>query len=579
MSEQGYWQRRTTRRQTLRGAALGGLGMAAFLAGCSGSNNNKSKGASTTTSAPSGGNATSAPATQAALPTLTVRPTAAVDESKINKNNVYRDRQSQPWPTINPYKDLITGLTLGFTIYDHMWYTTKDTNERVLFLATGIEQPDPLHFTVKIGKAVFHDKPPTSGRAVTAADIKASYEAAAKSKTISNSDWWTKTLDTITTPDDSTVSFTLKQPDAWTFTSTNAGSPLSGSIIPQEIATQPDFMDKDLIGSGRYQWVSHENGANPKMKRFDKWRVAGEPWTGGYEQKLIQEQAAADAAFAAQQIDHLAAQNKAEKDQLVSQLGKQVDVDTTVTGAIWTVETRADGAFADPRVRQAIYLGLNRDEYIQLLELGNGVKSGPIPPGFKTFALDNDELTKTFWQFDPAQGKQLLQAAGFDLSHEYEIKYYILTDKPAQFAQIVQGQLQKNLGMKVKLTAEDFGTWLAKSLYQGQYDGFIIYPTLDYDDPSSYIGAYGKVIGGRPNWAGFKDDELDQAVAAQKLEFDDGKRTAMLKDIQRKAYQKFAPFIPLYVAFSNDLFWSYVKGRLVGRGSYGLFNGRLYIDK
>ncbi len=60
---------------------------------------------------------------------------------------------------------------------------------------------------------------------------------------------------------------------------------------------------------------------------------------------------------------------------------------------------------------------------------------------------------------------------------------------------------------------------------------------------------------------------------------DDGKRTALIKDIQRKAYEKFAPFIPLYVAFSNDLYWSYVKGRLVGRGSYGLFNGRLYIDK
>lgn len=579
MGETDYWQRRATRRQTLRGVALGSLGAAAFLAGCSGSNNNKSAPAGNSSAGGSGAKGTPGAATQAALPTLTVRPTAAVDESKINKNNVYHDRQSQPWPTINPYKDLVTGLTLGFTIFDHMWYTTKDTNERVLFLATSIEQPDPLSFTVKIGKSVFHDKPPINGRAVTATDIKASYEAAAQSKTISNSDWWTKTLDTITTPDDSTVIFKLKRPDAWTFTSTNAGSPLSGSIIPQEIAAQPDFMDKDLIGSGRFQWVSHENGANPKMKRFDKWRIAGEPWTAGYEQKLIQEQAAADAAFVAQQIDHLSAQNKAEKDQLVQQLGKQVDVDTTVTGAIWTVQTRADGAFADPRVRQAIYLGLNRDEYIQLMEFGDGAKSGPIPPGFKTYALDTDELTKTFWQFDPAQGKQLLQAAGFDLSHEYEIKYYILTDKPAQFAQIVQGQLQKNLGMKVKLTAEDFGTWLAKSLYQGQYDGFIVYPTLDYDDPSSYIGAYSKLIGGRPNWAGFKDDELDQMVATQKATLDDNQRTAMIKDIQRKAFQKFAPFIPLYVAFSNDLFWSYVKGRLVGRGSYGLFNGRLYIDK
>jgi len=30
---------------------------------------------------------------------------------------------------------------------------------------------------------------------------------------------------------------------------------------------------------------------------------------------------------------------------------------------------------------------------------------------------------------------------------------------------------------------------------------------------------------------------------------------------------------------TNAATWSYVKGRVVGRGSYGLFNGKLYVDK
>src|SRR5579885_2828326 len=115
MDETGYWQRRSSRRQALRGAALGGLGMAAFLAGCSGANNNKSAPANNAGSS-GGAKGTPGPATQAALPTLTVRPTAAVDESKINKNNIYHDRQAAPMATINPYKDLIPGLLWGFTI-------------------------------------------------------------------------------------------------------------------------------------------------------------------------------------------------------------------------------------------------------------------------------------------------------------------------------------------------------------------------------------------------------------------------------------------------------------------------------
>jgi peptide/nickel transport system substrate-binding protein len=552
------------RRRLLGGAGTAMIGAGAWaLAGCGDDDDNGGK-AQPTTSGVNPGTATA--------------PTPTTAGEVIKKDGTYKVRQGAIMASINPYAGLDSGLLWGFTIFDHLWYTPLDTGVRENFLASSIEQQDPLHFTVKLQDSVFHDKAPANGRAVKASDVKASLETAAKQTKISNSSWWSTIFDHIETPDDKTVNFVLKGVDAWGFSSTNGGSPIASSILPEEIAKDPSFMDKDLVGSGRYQFVSHENGANPKIKRFDKWRIKGEPYLAGIDYKLIQEQAAALAAFSAQEIDTVALNNKLERDDLNQKHGKNITIDSVDSRSVWLVQPRGDGQWADPRVRQAIYLALDRKEMINLMAFGEGKLSGPVPPAFGE-SLTAQEIETGYGKFDPAQAKQIIGQTTFDLSKEYSIKYIVPGDTYQQFAQIVQSQLQKNLGMKIKLVGEDFGKWLAQSLYGSDYDGFMTYPTLAYDDPSSYILTYAKQIGGRPNWAGFQDDELDAAWSKQRTILDDKERRAAVQELQKKGLAKFAPFIPTFMGLSNTAYWNYVKGRVIGRGSYGLFSGQTYIDK
>jgi len=566
MERDNYWKRRVGRRTVLRGSGTAAIGASAWaLAGCGDDDDDDD-----------GGNAT--PTQSGVLPGTATAPTPTVAGEVIKKDGILNSRQGAIYASINPYSGLDSGLLWGFTIFDHLWYTPLDTGIRENFLATSIEQQDPTHFTVKIGESFFHNKAPVNGRAVKASDVKASYESAAKQTKISNSSWWSQVFEGIDTPDDKTLNFRLKAVDAWTFSSTNGGSPLGSSILPEEIAKDPTFMDKDLIGSGRLEFVSHENGTNFKLKRFDKWRVSGEPYLAGIQYKLIQEQAAALAAFSAKEIDSVALTNKLERDDIVSKHGKDAVIDTVDSRAVWLVQPRGDGAWKDPRISKAISFALDRKEMIQLMNFGEGKVSGPVPPAFGE-AITTAEVDATYGKHDVAQAKALMSAAGFDLTKEYSIKYITPGDRYQQFATIVKSQLEKNLGMKIKLIGEDFGKWLAQSLYGSDYDGFITYPTLQYDDPSSYIGAYGKTIGGRPNWAGFIDDELDAALTKQKTILDDRERRTAIQNLQKLAYEKGAPFIPTFIAITNDATWGYVKGRVVGRGSYGLFNGKIYIDK
>ena len=566
MERENYWNKRMRRRRLLGGAGTVALGATTWaLAGCGDDDDDDDTSPNGTT------DAGVAPGTQTA-------PTPTVPGEVINKTGTLNSRQNAIFASINPYSGLDSGLLWGFTIFDHLWYTPLDTGVRENFLAASIEQQDSTHFTVKLQDSVFHDKAPINGRAVKASDVKASLESAAKQTKISNSSWWTQTFERIDTPDDKTCNFVLKNVDAWGFSSTNGGSPIASSILPEEIAKDPTFMDKDLIGSGRFQFVSHENGANFKLKRNEKWRISGEPYLAGVNYKLIQEQAAALAAFSDKQIDQLTLNNKLEREDLVAKHGKEIVIDSVDSRAVWILQPRGDGQWADPRVRQAIYLALDRKEMINLMNFGEGKFTGPVPPAFGE-AITQAEVDATYGKTDIAEAKRILAATTFDVSKEYSIKYIVPGDRYAQFAQIVQSQLQKNLGLKIKLIGEDIGKWLAQSLYGSDYDGFMAYPSLAYDDPSSYIAQYAKITGGRPNWAGYIDEEMDALVQKQKTILDDQERRVAVQNLQKKAYEKAAPFIPTFIAVTNDAAWAHYKGRVVGRGSYGLFNGKAYIDK
>lgn len=566
MGRSNYWTRQLPRRRLLAGGTTAALGAAAWaLTGCSDSDDDDGEDAT-----PTGGGGT--------RPGTPTAPTPTTAGEVINKDGINKVRQSAIFATINPYAGLDSGLTWGFTIFDHLWYVPLDTGIRENFLATNIEQQDATHFTVTIGESFFHDKPPINGRPVKAQDIKASFESAAKQTKISNTSWWTEVLDTITTPDEKTLNFTLKKVDAWTFSSSNAGSPIGSSILPQEIAADPSFMDRDLIGSGRYQFVSHENGTNFKLKRNEKWRVPGEPYLAGVEYKLIQEQAAALAAFSAQEIYSVGFNNRLEREDMEKKHGKEINVEAEETRVVWVLLCRGDGQWADPRVPQAFSLALDRQEMINLMNFGEGRISGPVPPAFGE-ALPEKEILDTWGKHDPAEAKKQLAATAFDTSKEYSFKYPVLGDRYQQFATIAKSQLEKTLGLKIKLVPEEFGRWLSQSLYGSDFDGFQGFTSLSYDDPTSYIAIYTKLYGGRPNWAGWKNDELDAAVNAQKAILDDRERLKAVQEIQRKAWKAGAPFIPTFVAVGSGASWGFVKGRVTGRGSYGAFNGKLYIDK
>ncbi|MBF6599646.1 MAG: ABC transporter substrate-binding protein [Dehalococcoidia bacterium] len=571
-----YWQDgRVSRRRLLGGAAIGGVSLAAIgLVGCTrGASSNKTPGTSAT---PNG--------------LIAATPTDGTQDGKPTRlGGILRVQQNPAWPNMDPFGPgvltLVQGLALGFTVFDHMWYVPTDTGVAELFLATKLEQPDALTLTATLGDAVFHNKPPVNGRKVLASDVEASFKRF-REETGIGYDWLHNVMDDITSDDQAqTVTIKQKMPWAWVLTSSNAGSPITSSILPKEILHgYDDLLRKDAIGSGHWTLLSHDNGANPKLRKFDKFRqfagtksIAGQPYLDGIDFTLVTDPNAALAAFKAGDLDTIGFGTKADAERTARDLGNKVVVGSDLGRDFFTMMLMYEPPFKDDRVRHAFNLLIDRKEAIQVLEQGSGVPCGPMPPAQRRYVLpDSDPALQEYFKTDVKQAKQLLGAAGFDLNQSYEMKF---SNRPGDsaLANLLASQFARG-GIKLKLTQQDLITWLTTTLSQSQFK-LTCFGQLPYEDPDLPLRFYIGKQGYGTNFMKYDDPKVDDAILAAATELNEEARIQKVMDAQRAVIKAWSPMLNIYSPIGYGGRYAYVKGTISGRGSLGLFNRTTWLDK
>lgn len=564
-----YWtSQRVSRRRLLGGVAVAGAAVAAAgVVGCGGKKS-------------TGGSSTPVLNTPVVLD-------GTQDGTPTHLGGILNQRLASPLPSMNPFGpsilSLVQGLFLGFTVYDHMWYVPTDTGVRELFLATSVEQPDPLTIIASIGDATFHNKPPVDGRAVTAQDIAASYKLFAQQLPI-GFDYLHDVMQDVVAVDDRTVKITQKRPWAWAFTSSNAGSPWSSSILPRELLDKQDFLAKDAIGSGQWVLASHDNGANVKLRKFDEFRqfagttsVAGQPYMDGIDFKMIADGAPALAAFKAGQTDTYGFDTKSQADDTVAALGDKIAVGSDLARDYFTLMLKFEPPFNDIRVRQAFNLLIDRDEMMQLMVEGSALKCPPVPPAHRKYQLpESDPDLQAYFKHDVAEAKKLLDAASFDYDKVFEFKHSVRpTD--AQVSQILQQQLKEG-GVKTNLVPEDLVKWFSQSLGTGNFH-ITAFDHIPYEDPDLPLRFYMAGEGNMKNFMDYKNDAVTNAILAAAEELDEEARVKKTLDAQRAIIKDYAPMLNLYSQINYGARYSYVKGAIVGRGSMGLFARTVWLDK
>ncbi len=415
---------------------------------------------------------------------------------------------------------------------------------------------DAKTFTYQLRRGVkFTNTPPVNGRDFTAADVKWSMEYYSRTGAFSDKKYppsqmqpLFEGLDGIDTPDNHTVRVRFKEPFAPFL---NYGASQWMPMVAKETfkAEENPPALGTLVGTGPY---IYDEANSQKGNRFvftknpSYWGTR--PYLDSIQRLVIPDESTRVAAFAVKQIDTIAPSTYKMATQ-VKQANPQAVLAESLDPYAWTMFTsqKRGGALADIRVRRAISLAMDRDEFNQVVSGGKGAwaLTGSWP------GLFTDAETHAMLKYDPEQAKKLLAEAGYGNGLKLELLLVTADHVPDE---LFQAQM-KRVGIDLQIS--NLAREITRSkLYVGDYDLTRIGPSGgDADFDARLFSFYSTAS---QNWALLQDPDLDKLILDQRREGNPQKR----REIQRATVKRLTDMVwsPAYAFPVKTMLWHpYVK--------------------
>jgi peptide/nickel transport system substrate-binding protein/oligopeptide transport system substrate-binding protein len=420
-----------------------------------------------------------------------------------------------------------------------------------MLVADSIESTDNVNWTVKLKSGwTFHDGSPVTAQSFAdswnatalganaltgnaSMAIIAGYAAMnpAKGKPAA------KTLSGVHVVDQSTLKVTLAKPNALLpyILSAAAFAPLPASATKdlKSFATHP-------IGNGPFkvQNGGWDTGAQDiKLERYDGY-AGTKAEAAGIDLHVYQQTGAIYTDFQAGTID-LALLDGADLSKAKKDTPDQV-VDVQYPAVVYLSFPLYDNRFANPQVRKAISMAIDREAIVKSLLAGNAKAATGLAPPTLTGGGDAkcDGCT-----YDPQQAKATLQAAG---GWNGPLTLYTYQDPTNEkVLQAIANQLRTNLGIQ-KVT---FESQPIAQLYEGFAGKSIKGPSLLYSGspyPHIYAMADQMFSTGAPlNVTGYDSKAFTGMLAQAASSKDAGATTTFAKQAADQALADL-PVAPLY---------------------------------
>jgi peptide/nickel transport system substrate-binding protein len=305
---------------------------------------------------------------------------------------------------------------------------------------------DGLVYTFKLRSGVtFHD-----GTTFDAEDVAASIRRVQSPEIASPMASRISPITGVKVLDPLTIEFTLSAPFA----------PLLASLsyiamVPAEAETDKEALQQVPVGTGPFKFSEWQPNGFISLVKFDGYRDAGKPSVDGVKFHFVPEAATRQVGLASGEYDMLPSIDPATALQLQGQPGITVhetrDLGYTLIGMNVT-----RGPLADPRVREAVNMLLDRQEIIDGALFGAGVPGGPLSPALVEWALPTSEFPCYTPNVEGA--KALLAEAG--VTGPVKIVMKVLPRQDTRdIAQVAQQQLAAG-GFEVELVNQEIGQFV-----------------------------------------------------------------------------------------------------------------------
>ncbi|MBI2907155.1 MAG: ABC transporter substrate-binding protein [Chloroflexi bacterium] len=454
----------------------------------------------------------------------------------------------------------------GLVKYDpHAWPEQKVVPD----LATSWEvSSDGKTYTFRLAKgAKFHD-----GRPFTAEDAKFSFDRMRGPKvglTASPRSQQLAAIDSIATPDDSTVKIAMKYPQA-SFIGL-IGSFLFAVVPKHVVLEKKDDMTKTVLGTGPFKFKSYSSGVSWELVKNPDYFVKGRPYLDGVKGYIIRDGFTRFAALRTKAILWFApfpymsvTQTKVIQEQLSDKIALAWAFHPAWYGALFNV---TKDPWSDVRVRQAVSLTFNRKNMLAVgLEGAGVVGMSAQPPG--EWALPEEEMMKVpgYAKPDIDASRKLLAEAGF--ASGFKTDMLVRAQKPQQDLAVLVKDAVAAVGITVDLNVQE------TAVYNSQRDrkAFALAAGSmgsSGTDPDTLLGDM-YVSGSPRNWSGYSNAQYDELYVKQSRTIDATERRKTVWEMQRILLKD----IPIAIVYWSNVpyaWWKEVRGYIPPVSFYNAF--------
>jgi peptide/nickel transport system substrate-binding protein len=460
-----------------------------------------------------------------------------------------RVARGQVTDSLDPQKTAaLVAHEIMWQIYDSLIYLDEQGAVHP-GLATEWEfSEDNLSVTYTLREGVnFHD-----GTPFNAAAVQATVERHLDPETASPTSYMLGPLDNVEATGDLTVVYTYTEPFVPMFVGLGYSycAPISMAAIEQF----GDEFGRNPVGTGPYkfvEWTADDTIVLEKNPEHDwtttYYPVDQPPQIDRVEFVVIPEDATRLAALETGEVDVVAGTDAVPIDMirtLEETPGLQV-VTRPALGCYYAYINTQHEPLNDERVRQALNYAVDKEAIVGLVLDGNGTPSfSPLGSGFGDY---NPNLEQ--YAYDPERARELLAEAG--VTEPLELTYLVIASPIYQRAAEVIQQNLAEVGVNLTIEALPVADVFAQGP-SGDYDIVFFYYT--YSDPD-VLYLILNTEGGSLAWSFTDDAEMNEWLAAQRVEFDPEARRELLWQVQERvnsaAYFLFL-WEGVYVAASRE---------------------------
>jgi peptide/nickel transport system substrate-binding protein len=296
------------------------------------------------------------------------------------------------------------------------------------------------------------------------------------------------------------------------------------------------------IGTGPFmfgEWVQNDHVTLEKYKGY--WEV--EPSLDRYVYKIVTNQTVLAQQIKTGEIDYTGPDGVDEADYQDLQRTKDVNViaydSFDFTFYAYQLDPEKSKLFLDKRVRQALFLAVNRPQMIEAIRFGLGeVAIGTM--GVDSWAYNPSAIALKY-NFDQATAKKLLDEAGWlpgadgiRAKDGQRLAFKVYTNAGnkvrEQYAAVLQ-QAWKQIGVDATPQVEEWTTLLDRITGPKDFDMYLIGLSWDPDPDQSSMWSTDAYQAGF-NMNKYSNPTVDELLKQGLLETDIGKRKQIYTDMQ-----------------------------------------------